>query len=79
MSFWGYALETAATLLNLAPSKFVSKIFMELWLGCKLSLNHIHIWGCLANVLKGKIDKFESKIKVSLFVRYPKGTNGYLF
>jgi transposase InsO family protein len=31
MSFWGYALETTTPLLNLVPSKTVSKILVELW------------------------------------------------
>ena len=43
ISFWGYALETATYLLNLIPSKLVSKIPTELWNGRKPSLNHIHI------------------------------------
>jgi hypothetical protein len=33
MSFWGYALETTTHLLNLVPSKIVSKIPSELWIG----------------------------------------------
>ena len=43
ISFWGYALETATYLLNLIPSKSVSKTPTELWKGCKPSLNHIRI------------------------------------
>jgi transposase InsO family protein len=31
MSFWRYALETSTQLLNLVPSKNVSKILAELW------------------------------------------------
>ena len=38
ISFWGYALETATYLLNLIPSKSVSKTPIELWNGCKPSL-----------------------------------------
>jgi transposase InsO family protein len=38
-SFWGYALETAAYLLNLVPSKSVSKVPFELWTGRKPSIN----------------------------------------
>lgn len=37
MSFWGYALETVTHLLNLVPSKTVSKIPIELWTGRKPS------------------------------------------
>ncbi|KAL2497245.1 Retrovirus-related Pol polyprotein from transposon TNT 1-94 [Abeliophyllum distichum] len=52
--FWGYALETAAYVLNLVPSKSIPKTPLELWNGCKPNLRHIRIWGCPAHVLKGK-------------------------
>ena len=61
ISFWGYALETTMYLLNLIPSKSVPKIPLEMWIGRKPSLRHIHIWGCPAHVLKGKTNKLESK------------------
>ena len=50
-SFWVYALETAAYILNLVPSKSVSKTPTELWKGRKPSLNHIRIWGAPAHVV----------------------------
>ena len=52
---------------------------MELWSRHKPSMRYLHIWGCLAHVLKGKPDKLEPKLEVCLFVGYPKGTRGYLF
>jgi transposase InsO family protein len=79
MSFRGYALETATHLLNLIPSNTISKIPSELWTGRRPSIRYIHIWVCPAHVLKGKVDKLESKTEVCLFVGYPKGTKGYLF
>ena len=57
ISFWGYALNTAMYLLNLVPLKSIPKTFVELWNGHKPSMRHLHIWGCLAHVLKGKSDK----------------------
>ena len=54
---WGYALNTAMYLLNLVPSKSIPKTPVELWNGLKPSMRHLHIWGCLAHVLKGKFDK----------------------
>ena len=57
ISFWGYALNTAMYLLKLVPSKFVPKTLVKLWNGRKPSMRHLHIWGCLARVLKGKSDK----------------------
>ena len=50
ISFWGYALNTAMYLLNLVPSKFVHKTPVELWIGHKPSMRHLHIWGCPAHV-----------------------------
>ena len=78
-SFWGYALKTAAYLLNLVPSKSVPKTPSELWTGNKPSLRHIRVWGCPAHVLNKKATKLESRTEVRLFVGYPKGTKGYLF
>ncbi|GJX05477.1 retrotransposon protein, putative, ty1-copia subclass [Tanacetum coccineum] len=46
ISFWGYALETAAHILNLVPTKKVSKTPFEMWKGKHPSLGHIKIWGC---------------------------------
>ena len=79
ISFWGYALNTTMYLLNLVHSKSVPKTPVELWIGHKPSMKHLHIWGCSAYVLKGKSDKLQSKIKVVFFVGYPKGTVGGLF
>nr|GEW81578.1 hypothetical protein [Tanacetum cinerariifolium] len=46
ISFWGYALETASHILNLVPTKKVSKTPFEMWKGERPSLGHIKIWGC---------------------------------
>ena len=51
LSFWGYALETPAYILNMVPSKSVPKTPMEMWTSRKLILSHIRIWGCPAYVL----------------------------
>ncbi|GJW72991.1 retrotransposon protein, putative, ty1-copia subclass [Tanacetum coccineum] len=48
ITFWGYALETAAHILNLVPTKKVSKTPFEMWKGKRPSLGHIKIWGCEA-------------------------------
>ena len=47
-SLWMYALKTAMYLLNRVPSKAVLKTPFELWTGRKLSLRHLHVWGCSA-------------------------------
>ena len=79
MSFWGYALQSSVYILNLVPSKSIPKTPLKLWNGSKVSLRHIHIWGCPAHVLKGRTGKLEPRSKVCIFVGYPKGTRGGLF
>ena len=79
ISFWGFSLETATYLLNLIPSKSVSKTPTGLWSGHKPSLNHIRIWGASAHVLRKEPHKSESSTEVCLFIGYPKGTRGGLF
>ena len=44
LSFWGYALETAAYTLNRAPSKSVETTPYELWFGKKPKLLFLEVW-----------------------------------
>ncbi|XP_075515579.1 uncharacterized protein LOC142550225 [Primulina tabacum] len=78
-SFWGYAIQTVIYLLNMVPSKSISKTPLELWNGRVPNLRHIRIWGCHAYVLKRKMDKMEPRSKLCMFVGYPKGTRGSYF
>ena len=50
ISFWGYALETAAFILNRVPSKSDKRTPYELWNGKRPSLSFLKVWGCDANV-----------------------------
>ena len=43
VSFWGYALETAAYLLNRVPTKSVVSTPYEIWNGKKPNLNILKI------------------------------------
>ena len=61
LSFWGYALETAAFMLNRAPSKSVEMTPYELWFGEKPKLSFLKVWDCDAYVKKFQHDKIESK------------------
>ncbi|RVW99042.1 Retrovirus-related Pol polyprotein from transposon TNT 1-94 [Vitis vinifera] len=79
ISFWGHAIETAAYILNLVPSKSVPKTPTELWTGRKPSLKHVRMWGCPAHVLKGKTDKLETKTELCFFIGYPRETKDGLF
>ena len=60
-SFWGYALEITAYILNFIPSKSVPTTATELWTGRKPTLKLIQLWGCPAHVLKGKTYKLEPR------------------
>ena len=63
LSFWGYALETAAFTLNRAPSKSVEMAPYELWFGKKPKLSFLKVWGCDAYVKKLQPEKLEPSRK----------------
>ena len=52
LSFWGYALETAAFTLNRAPSKSVETTPYELWFSSKPKLSFLKVRSCDAYVKK---------------------------
>ncbi|KAM2527672.1 hypothetical protein TB1_024900 [Malus domestica] len=79
ISFWGYALHTAAYLLNAVLSKSVPQTPYEIWYGKKPSLKHLKIWGCPAYVKKQDAGKLEARSVKCYFVGYPKQTYGYEF
>ena len=78
-SFWGYALETAAFIINRTPSKAIEKTPYEIWTGQKPIMSFLRIWGCEAHVKRLTSDKLASKTDKCLFVGYPKETKGYYF
>ena len=45
LSFWGYALETAAFTLNRVPNKSVEKTPYEIWTGKRPGLSFLKVWG----------------------------------
>jgi hypothetical protein len=59
ISFWGYALETAAFILNRVPPKSVETTPYELWHGKKPMLLFLRVWGCEAYVNKLHPNKLE--------------------
>ena len=79
LSFWGYALETAAFTLNRAPSKSVETTLYELWFGKKPKLSLLKVWGCDAYVKKFQTNKLEPKSEKCVFIGYPKERIGYTF
>ncbi|KAJ9560577.1 hypothetical protein OSB04_005737 [Centaurea solstitialis] len=77
VSFWGHALETAAHILNRAPTKSVEKTPYELWKGKKPKMSFLKIWGCEVYVKRPTSEKLKPKSDKCFFVGYPKTTVGY--
>ncbi|KAJ9566373.1 hypothetical protein OSB04_002339 [Centaurea solstitialis] len=79
MSFWGHALETAAHILNRAPTKSVENSPYELWKGKKPNMSFLRIWGCEVYVKRPTSEKLKPKSDKCFFVGYPRTTVGYYF
>ncbi|GJX42219.1 retrotransposon protein, putative, ty1-copia subclass [Tanacetum coccineum] len=81
-SFWDYALESAARILNMVPTKKVDKSPYEIWHRQALKLSYVKVWGCEALVKRDtltKPDKLEPRSFKCIFIGYPKETMGYSF
>nr|GEU47298.1 retrotransposon protein, putative, Ty1-copia subclass [Tanacetum cinerariifolium] len=81
-SFWDYALETTARILNMVPTKKVENTPYKVWHRQALKLSYLKVWGCEAPVKRDtltKPDKLEPRSIKCIFVRYPKETMGYSF
>ncbi|KAL0287695.1 UNVERIFIED_CONTAM: hypothetical protein Sradi_7118500 [Sesamum radiatum] len=78
-SFWGYALETAAKLLNIAPPKSAPQTPYEIWHGKPASYKYLRVWGSPAYVKRLVGDKVDSKSSLCRFIGYPRETVGYYF
>ncbi|GJS91620.1 retrotransposon protein, putative, ty1-copia subclass [Tanacetum coccineum] len=81
-SFWDYAHESAAHILNMVPTKKVDKTPYEIWHGQAPKLSYLKVWGCEALVKRDtltKHDKLEPRSFKCIFVVYPKETMGYSF
>nr|GEZ68343.1 retrotransposon protein, putative, Ty1-copia subclass [Tanacetum cinerariifolium] len=83
---WGrstdYALETAARILNMVPTKKVDKTPYEIWHGQAPKLSYLKVLGCEAFVKRDtltKPDKLDPRSFKCIFVGYPKETMGYSF
>ncbi|GJZ73978.1 retrotransposon protein, putative, ty1-copia subclass [Tanacetum coccineum] len=63
-SFWDYALESDARILNMVPTKKVDKTSYEVWHGQAPKLSYLKVWGCKVLVKRDtltKPDKLEPK------------------
>ncbi|GJX28059.1 retrotransposon protein, putative, ty1-copia subclass [Tanacetum coccineum] len=79
LSFWDYALESVARILNMVPTKKVDKMPYELWYGKVHNLSYLKVWGCEALVKRYTPDKLQQRSVKYIFIRYPKETMGYYF
>ena len=79
LSFWGYALATAAFTLNRAPSKSIETTPYELWFGKKPKPSFLKVWGCDTYVKRLQPDKLEPKSEKCVFIGHRKKTIGYTF
>ncbi|GJZ10294.1 retrotransposon protein, putative, ty1-copia subclass [Tanacetum coccineum] len=61
LSFWDYALESAAHILNIVPTKKVDKTPYELWYGKVPNLSYLKVWGCEALVKRYTPDKLQQR------------------
>nr|GFA03863.1 hypothetical protein [Tanacetum cinerariifolium] len=56
-SFWDYALETAARILNMVPTKKVDKTPYEIWHGQAPKMSYLKVWGCEEFVKRDTLNK----------------------
>ena len=77
-TFWGFALMTAARIINLAPTKKVNKTPYEIWHGHKPNLNYLRVWGCDACITGDSDDKLDPRGEKVIFVGYY-NQSGYYF
>ena len=68
LSFWGYALEIAAFMLNRALSKSVEMAPYEMWFGKKPKLSFLKVWACDAYVKKFQPDNLKPKSEKCVFI-----------
>ncbi|GKE65005.1 retrotransposon protein, putative, ty1-copia subclass [Tanacetum coccineum] len=67
-SFWGYALESAARILNMVPTRKVERIPYEMWHGKAPKLSYLRVWGCEALVERDAPDKLDPRSIKRIFV-----------
>jgi hypothetical protein len=79
LSFWGYALETAAFTLNRVPTKSVERTPYEILTGKCPGLSFLQVWECEAYAKYLMSYKLTPKSDKYFFVGYPRETKGYYF
>nr|GEV76003.1 hypothetical protein [Tanacetum cinerariifolium] len=81
-SFSDYELKTAASILNMVPTKKVEHTPYKVSHGQAPKLSYLNVWGCEALVKRDtltKPDKLEPRSIKCIFIGYPKETMSYSF
>ena len=80
-SLWTEALKMAVYILNRVPTKAVPKMPFELWIGWKLSLRHMRVWGCPSEVriYNPREKKLDPRNISGYFIGYVERSKGYRF
>ncbi|GJX09144.1 retrotransposon protein, putative, ty1-copia subclass [Tanacetum coccineum] len=79
-SFWGYALESAACMLNMVPTKKVERMPYEIWHRKAPKLSYLRVWGCEALVKRDAPDKLNPRSIKCIFIRkIPQAPDRYGF
>ncbi|GKA27988.1 putative retrotransposon protein [Tanacetum coccineum] len=78
-TFKGYALESAARILNMVLTKKVVRTPYEIWHGKAPKLYYLRVWDCEELVKRDAPDKLDPRSIKCIFVGYPKKTMGYYF
>lgn len=78
-SFWGYALETTAMLLNKVHTKAVEKTPYKIWMGKPPRYSYLRIWKCPAYVKQAVRDKLDSRSILYYFMGYTKNSIRYYY
>ena len=71
----------AVHILNRVPTKAIPKMPFELFKGWKLSLRHIHVWGCMSEVriYNPQEKKLDLRTIRGYFIEYAERFKGYRF
>nr|GEU40472.1 zinc finger, CCHC-type [Tanacetum cinerariifolium] len=70
-SFWGYALESTARILNMIITIKVKTTPYEIWHGKAPKLSYLRVWGCEALVKRDTPNKLDPRSIKCIFVGYP--------
>ncbi|KAL0307232.1 UNVERIFIED_CONTAM: hypothetical protein Sradi_6140500 [Sesamum radiatum] len=79
LSFWAYALETEARLLNIAPSKTMAQTPYQICHGKPASYKYVRVWSSPAYVKRLVGDKLDSRSSLCKFIGYLKETAVIIF